>query len=298
MIVILAPKAQLAVDTLSLEPPPVLTIEAEYGAFVCEGSRYTSAHHQAVGSPYMSRTLDHAFGKPAPCNDLNIPVLDENDVVLISHIDLDTIGGLMRATGKYSKCFADKYTEFWGLVEKLDVVPDSRSLVGNKTLELIENLEAFISKTLEEMPFPLDKNSDVTYLCQLVSEQVKEVLLQGADRNERTFVTLTPFSLILRKTDGEPCNDLFTDLEGVPALAVISYDTSKKKVYLSLNDISTSEIDKGLSCIKVSQELWGELAQGSDIYACSPPNKEMSEKDFKSAAHHFSKRIVSTLYSF
>jgi len=298
VIVILAPKAQLAVDTLSLEPPPALTIEAEYGAFVCEGTRYTSAHHQAIGSPYVSKALDHAFGKPAPCNDQNIPVLDENDVVLISHIDLDTIGGIMRATGKYNDCFTEKYSEFWDLVEKLDIVPDSRSLVKYKTLEVIENLEAFISQTLEEMPFPLDKNSDVTYLCQLVSEQVKEALLQGDDRNERTFIALTPFSLILRKTDDEPCNDLFSDPEGTPALAVISYDTSKKKILLSLNDISTSEIEKGLSCIKVSQELWGDLAQGSDIYASSPPNKEMNEEDFKIAADLFSKKIVSTLYSF
>ena len=297
MIVILAPKAQLACDTLSLNPPPALTIEAEYGAFVCEGTRYTSAHHQPVGSPYVGRHLDYTFGKPAPCNDKNMPVLEDNEVVLISHIDLDTIGGVMRASGKYAESFTETQYEFWDMVEKFDVIPNYKVEEETKEYSRLLRLRSYISKELKENPFPLDKNSDVTELVERISDRVKEEISSDKSRNENTFITLTPFSLILRQTDEEPCNDLFTDPEGVPALAVISYNTSMKNIVLSLNDISPSDIDKGLSCIEIAKELWGESAQGSDTLAKST-SKEMSENDFKIAAELFSKKIVNTLYSF
>ena len=81
MIVILSPTAQLASDTLEYDPPPSLTVEAEYGAFVLEGTKYTAAHHQPIGSPYVGRHIS-PFGRPAPCNDDSIPKLDENEVAL------------------------------------------------------------------------------------------------------------------------------------------------------------------------------------------------------------------------
>ncbi len=300
MIIILAPKAQLAVDTLSLNPPPKLTIEAEYGAFVCEGSQYTSAHHQPIGSPYVGRHLDPTFGKPAPCNDQNIPILDENDVVLISHIDLDTIGGLMRASGKYEECFAEVNSEFWEFVEKADVTPKFKyesSIISKAFDKAKAKLESIVDDKL--LDYPVYNNSDVTEIISLICEEVKQILTVE-NRNERTFITLTPFSLILRKSDGEPCNDLFTDPDGVSAIAVISHNNSPKgnSITLSLNDISEEDINKGLSCLKIAQELWGESAKGNDLYASSPQTKEISDQDFKNSADFFSKKIVSILYSF
>tara|TARA_B100000424_G_C22928978_1_gene494203 strand:+ start:493 stop:1050 length:558 start_codon:yes stop_codon:yes gene_type:complete len=177
MIVILAPKAQLAVDTLSLKPPPKLTVEAEYGAFVCEGTEYTSAHHQPIGSPYVGRHLEPEFGKPAPCNDQNIPVLAENDVVLISHIDLDTVGGLMRASGKYEECFTELSSEFWEFVEKVDVTPNlsfEPSLISKAFDIANDHLESIVSDKLSD--YPVYKNADVTETLSLICEGVKEVL--------------------------------------------------------------------------------------------------------------------------
>ena len=57
MIVILSPTAQLASETLSLNPPPTLSIKAEYGAFVLVGAKYTSAHNQPVGSDLLGGIL-------------------------------------------------------------------------------------------------------------------------------------------------------------------------------------------------------------------------------------------------
>ena len=40
-----------------------------------KGTKYTSAHHQPIGSQYVGRHLDWNVREPAPCNDTNIPVL-------------------------------------------------------------------------------------------------------------------------------------------------------------------------------------------------------------------------------
>ena len=57
-----------------------LTVEAEYGAHVWEGTIYTAAHHQKDG-PYAGRHLlaHAATGRPSPCNDPAIPVVEAGD---------------------------------------------------------------------------------------------------------------------------------------------------------------------------------------------------------------------------
>ena len=96
MHVLHAPTADLARSIVL----PVLTVEAEYGSYVCEGRFYTAAHHQGEG-PYAGRHLPghEGTGRPAPCNDDGITMIGEEDVVVVSHIDLDTLGGCLRATG-------------------------------------------------------------------------------------------------------------------------------------------------------------------------------------------------------
>lgn len=52
MPVLHAPSAALAA-TLT----PTLTVEAEYGSVVMQGTRYTAAHHQPAGSRFAGRHL-------------------------------------------------------------------------------------------------------------------------------------------------------------------------------------------------------------------------------------------------
>ena len=86
---------------------PHLTVEAEYGATVVEGSVYTAAHHQPAGSKYAG---DHvvAGGRPSPCVDKGIPLFFQEIpwFVGISHVDLDTIGGVLRALPAAADIFA------------------------------------------------------------------------------------------------------------------------------------------------------------------------------------------------
>ena len=95
---------------------PDVTIEAEYGGVVVEGRLYTAAHHQPSG-PYQGR---HTGGTaPAPCNNPEIPVLIDDEIVILSHLDLDSIGGTLRAI--YGDCpLFDHNVEFWNRAEWVD----------------------------------------------------------------------------------------------------------------------------------------------------------------------------------
>ena len=304
MIVILAPTAQLASDTLSLDNPPALTVEAEYGAFVCEGSRYTAAHHQPVGSDYVGRHVVEG-GRPAPCNDENIPVLSENEVALVSHLDLDTIGGLMRASGKYEACFSEN-AEFWNLAEINDV----------KGVHMVDENHSFyiclrgIQKEIQEkLPnTPRDANSDVTEFVSSISDYISEALKtpqKGAnfeqglsfvqdelDLNFDTFETITPLTLIVRRSkEGAFCNHLYNEPHGIAGLGVIAYNEKYKSITLSL-----AEPIKGISCREIVQELWGNEAGGHDGIAGSPRNMPMTEAQFYQAVSYFTDRLVGVLY--
>lgn len=116
-----------------------VTVEAEYGSNVVEGSLFTAAHHQKSG-PYTGRHLHH-LGQPSPCNNAKIPLLGDG-VILLSHIDLDSIGGALRAFGRFRTdlegyheglpighvlssefggLFSDEHCSFWDLAEEIDI---------------------------------------------------------------------------------------------------------------------------------------------------------------------------------
>lgn len=95
---------------------PAVTIEAEYGEYVAEGTRYTAAHHQKTG-PYVGT---HAGGnRRAPCNDPDIAVVSGEEIILISHLDLDTVGGVLRALGD-DYLFSEENADFWETAEFVD----------------------------------------------------------------------------------------------------------------------------------------------------------------------------------
>ena len=84
----MAVKIQIAVSyELAASLTPDATVEAEYGEHVIEGKIYTLAHH--------SRRYRHM---PAPCLFENQSSF--NGDILISHVDLDTIGGCLALYGR------------------------------------------------------------------------------------------------------------------------------------------------------------------------------------------------------
>ena len=120
--VLLAPNLPLAVELT-----PDITVEAEYGSTVVWGRHYTAAHHQPSG-PFMGRHLAGGTA-PSPCNDTRIPLL-ETGVILVSHLDLDTVGGVLRALHHARMLFQPTFQSFWDLAEAVDKTSSIASFGG------------------------------------------------------------------------------------------------------------------------------------------------------------------------
>ena len=99
--VLLAPSLELAKEVVNTENV-VATVEAEYGDTCIEGTKYTLAHHG-------SRSHN-----PAPCNTKVNPISE--GTILISHMDLDTVGGVLALMNK-----KPENKEFWDAAEYIDI---------------------------------------------------------------------------------------------------------------------------------------------------------------------------------
>ena len=291
MLVILSPTSQLASDTLRLSNPPALSVEAEYGGFVLEGTKYTAAHHQPLGSPYVGRHVT-PFGRPAPCNDSNIPKLNDDEVALISHIDIDTLGGLMRATDQF-----EDNPVFWFYAEHIDTNGIHKARKDHPCWVLYNGLNAWINENHPEID--PKRNNDVTDFCYEAFSFIKEMLNDGqlATRmgnahiylqeklDESSFVEMRPCGLIVRRTRGEKVNHLYRGEN-----AIITYDEKYKTIR-----ISTADPIPNLSCRRLVQEWWGDRAGGHDQIAGSARGQIMSEDQFREAIERFDLELTRAL---
>ena len=103
--IVLVPKYMTKEELKAIGIVPTATVEAEYGDMVIEGEVATLAHH----------TKKYAQN-PAPCNTPNVPVLEDGSTIVISHIDLDTLGGIAALLG-----IKPDDPEFWKVAEFLDL---------------------------------------------------------------------------------------------------------------------------------------------------------------------------------
>jgi len=265
--VVHAPSATLAA-TLT----PVLTVEAEYGPVVAEGSRYTAAHHQATG-PFAGRHIV-AGGRPSPCNDPNIPSVHGDEVVLTSHLDLDTVGGVLRATkGQGHPIF--QRVGFWELAEFLDVNGAHRLAAAGADDDDVRAIYGWWAWAKTGLPrFPRDAVADATAVIEAAGDVLARILV-GCDNdllkageafradeaalNARTFVRRDGDVIVRRaKVVGDFCNHLYVDPDGSPARAVVSLNTAFRSVTVSLADPDKETV----SCRDLVQTLWGPEAGG------------------------------------
>jgi hypothetical protein len=282
--VLLAPSADLARKAMADENV-LLTVEAEYGGFVAEGRLYTAAHHQPAGTKYAGT---HVGGtRPSPCNDANIPLL-EDGVILVSHVDLDTFGGCLRALGNDANLFEGRGIWFWPLAEWVDVRGAHKLGQSGASEVNLARLHAFWAWSKASIPrLPRDQVSDVTALVRSAGEAIlrildgdAELLAAGealraseADLNRRSF--LRREGQIIVRIAGfarDFCNHLYADPDGVPGVAVACYNRELGSVTISLADPVP-----GVSCRAVVQGLWGSEAGGHDGIAGSPREKDMGE---------------------
>lgn len=286
------PTADLA---RGLNKPPAVTVEAEYGDFVLEGWSYTAAHHQRTG-PYAGRHLPGraASGRPSPCNDEAIPVVSAGDIA-ISHIDLDTIGGVLRALGGWGRLFALR--EFWALAEFVDVTGPHRLPVDHPYRREIHAVWAWLQNNRPQLA--RDQVMDVKAFMVCAGWALDGILLdrqpdliRAGDALAAETEALNSSSLLggiedvlIRKSD-RFVNHLYRydepGFEGPTnsiARAVVALNTTMGSITVSFESPIA-----GVSAREIVQRLWGPDAGGHDGIAGSPRGRVMTEDDLHLAA--------------
>ena len=276
MPITLAPNADLA-HTITAE----VTVEAEYGSIVIEGTRYTAAHH---GGEWA--------GRPAPCNDAAVPVVGDAATLLVSHLDLDTFGGCLRALG--ADLFGPETRSFWALAEFVDLRgPHKLGQSGASETDL-ESLYAFWAWAKVAVPrLSRDEITDVTGHVQAAGDALRGIFagddaMLDAGRefraaetalNVRTFERADgPVIVRVAEVAADFCNHLYATPSGSPARAVACYNREFGSVTLSLADP-----EAGVSCREMVQAVWGSEAGGHDGIAGSPRGLDVGEEGLEAA---------------
>ena len=264
------------------------TVEAEYGS------------REVLGSSDLL-TLNHHVRteRPCPCslsNDRFDTVREEIEIIGISHMDLDTLGGIVALLGIKPE---SRHPGFWEMAEWVDTKGPHRIRecpAYNAATHVL--LASFWAWSQDNRLFPPRDGSvaDCTEYVQKTTEELKVILLgndgteitRGQDFLEKeeslkaeSFVrdglSESGMHVVLRESDGF-VNHLYYDENGNPVDVVVGYNSKFKSVTVSRADDNVSIVARDFV-----QELWGELAGGHPGIAGSPRGQEMSLEDAKTA---------------
>lgn len=285
----------------ALAPLCALTVEAEYGSVVVEGTVYTAAHHQPAGSPYAG---DHTVegGRPSPCNDGDIPTLEtglEHDsIILVSHFDLDTVGGVLRAHLYAETIFKPEFDGFWKLAAFVDVNGvHKQNLSGADILDHVR-LDAWWAWADKHVPrLPREGVTDVSALMESAYGALADILvgdnphmLEAGRRRREAGDALNVVSLVEARSSGVLVRCAPTERDFVNHLyeAFVDGGITVGRAVVAYNPagsitVSLADAVPGVSCRDIVQRLWGALAGGHDGIAGSPRGQVMMQADVESA---------------
>jgi len=331
MRVILAPSFEIAKSL----PTPDLTVEAEYGSEVWEGAIYTAAHHQPTG-PFAGRHITEG-GRPSPCNDHDIPDLthvegrptrgEEGCTIGVSHIDLDTIGGCLRAVGAH--CMDPAYQSFWDLAEFVDVNGAHKLGSANASEEDEARLWAFWAWKEANVPHYFSRE-EITDVSEIVAQAIGALYdILGVRLMEASWGFAAPTDEMNEAHDALMAagRKMKADQE---ALAEESGQGMRGEVVMRRSDqfvnhlytweafrnqpklfkgcatlnpdagtitISLAEPVDGVNCCKLVQSWWGPEAGGHPGIAGSPRGQELSWADLEETAQLFAEAIEAAILS-
>lgn len=280
---------------LAREATAAVTVEAEYGSYVMEGAVYTAAHHQASG-PFAGRHLPgfEKTGRPSPCNDDGIPVMPKDAVVAVNHIDLDSVGGVLRTMPDYTTLFDGRFAGFWDLAEHIDVTGAHRLDPDHEWAPALRAVWAWLQAN---RPRPnrteIEDCTDFMEACgsmlvRLLFFKQDDLLAAGqamadaeAALNEGSLIRVVEAGgrLVAVREAGQFTNHLYRLPDGRVAAAVVARNTKMSSVTVSLADPV-----EGVVCRDLVQSLWGPDAGGHAGIAGSPRGQEMSEDDLDDLA--------------
>jgi len=272
MKILLAPTIELA-RTVDAD----ITIEAEYGDFVVEGSLYTAAHHGSRSS------------NPAPCIDKNIPHVNREAIFLISHIDLDTLGGIFRAMGNY--VCREEFDSFWNLAAFIDINGPHKISQANASKQDIERINAYwawsqanrgprrdntvIHDAYEEVTKHLGAILEILFGNPRFLQAGIEFMNAESELEANSFYAMIHGRkpvVIVRQSDNF-VNHLYTH-DGTTADLVLAYNTKTKAITLSResNDVL-------VNCCEIMQSVFGPTAGGHAGIAGTPRGVEYKLSD-------------------
>lgn len=244
----------------TLENNASATVEAEYGNTLVEGSVVTLAHHG-------SRSAN-----PAPCLADNMSA--EIEVVGLSHVDLDSLGGCLAILGQKPEAPA-----FWNLAAFVDVRGPHKLGESGASAKDIRRLNAFWAWSEANRLFPPrdDSVADATAWIEKAEAVIGRILAddeeiltagdefrrKGDELNTVSFVEESE-GVVLRESEAF-VNHLYVLPDGKVVKAVVSYNPKNRAVTLSLADPIP-----GVSCRDIAVELWGDQAGGHAGIAGGP----------------------------
>lgn len=247
------------------------SVEAEYGSMIIEGDVITLAHHTQKYKDY-----------PAPCMQ-EVEKISDNSNVVISHIDLDTLGGIATLMG--IKPIDD---EFWSSCEFIDL---------NGPHHLYELNESIRNKIIAYEAYAamnhMDKVMDITDVTSIVLDRIE--VIRKIINNDSELINNGIYFYNKEQAEIESCllceNDnvrVFYSPNGVFCNGnyfstrlnkVIPYIVSYNGFYHSIS-CSSENGGKIISCRLIMQKLFGCEAGGHDGIAGSPRNMHMNKGDF------------------
>lgn len=277
--VILAPSYDIA-KNIKAEA----TVEAEYGDECLEGTMVTLAHHGPRSN------------NPAPCNTPDVPELPPFATVVVSHIDLDTLGGIYALQGRKPEDY-----RFWEAAEMIDVKGAHHIHELDKDIQ--DKLNAYYAyndgqprqRYIEaiDVTKQIDDTYNVVNAIVDINDPEHDKLITAGKEWAQTREKEVEDQLVYENkdvrvfdTNGIFCAaSYFSPNQNTICPATVTYNEKFKSITLAFEDGG-----KQLNAKEIVQELWGPEAGGREGIAGSPRNVEMTKNDLAKLVNELTER--------
>lgn len=277
--VILAPSYDIA-KNIKAEA----TVEAEYGDECLEGTMVTLTHHGPRSN------------NPAPCNTPDVPELPPFATVVVSHIDLDTLGGIYALQGRKPEDY-----RFWEAAEMIDVKGAHHIYELDKDIQ--DKLNAYYAYNdgqprqryteAIDVTKQIDDTYNVVNAIVDINDPEHDKLITAGKEWAQTREKEVEDQLVYENkdvrvfdTNGIFCAaSYFSPNQNTICPATVTYNEKFKSITLAFEDGG-----KQLNAKEIVQELWGPEAGGREGIAGSPRNVEMTKNDLAKLVNELTER--------
>jgi len=277
--ILLAPTYDIA-KTINAEA----TVESEYGDECLEGTMATLAHHGPRAN------------NPAPCNTPDVPVLPLFATIVVSHIDLDTLGGIYALQGR-----KPEDDRFWEAAEKIDV--EGAHHIHELDQDIQDKLNAYYAYNDGQPRQRYTEAIDVTKQIDDAYNVVNAIIDINDPEHDKLIAAGKEWAQTREKevedqlvyenkdvrvfdTNGIFCAaSYFSPNQNTICPATITYNEKFKSITLAFEDGG-----KQLNAREIVQELWGPEAGGREGIAGSPRNVEMTKNDLAKLVNELTER--------